>query len=276
MSAPPELVLPKPPRLSPWAVGASVALHGALLAVFFFVLRRESPPALRPRFIALGSREMPAERMIVLTPPSAAAAPGSGMRQASIARNPPARGATPSQAPAPRTAPEASLDSLGARPGPAATRVATPPSLQSGLLWDRRPSPPSGAGRTRAQLIDSAVTAMLDHYRDSLAALPNGVQVLPRSWKATIGGQEFGLDPMFITVAGLKIPSLILLFLPLPAGNESEALDNGARMRQEDYDLAMPRDAAAADQRAEAKAIRKRKAEEEKLRRKQSEPGPRP
>jgi len=253
-----------------------VTLHGAFLAAIFFALGRESPPALRSHIIALGSQEIPAERMIVLTPPSAAAAPGSGMRQASIARNQPAPDSAPGQAPTPRTAPEASLDSLGARSGPAATRVAAPPSLQSGLLWDRRPSPASGARRTRAELIDSAVTAMLDHYRDSLAALPNGGQVLPRSWKGTIGGQEFGLDPMFITVAGLKIPSLILLFLPLPAGNESEALDNGAKMRQEDYGLAMPRDAAAADQRAEAKAIRKRKAEEEKLRRKQAEPGPPP
>jgi hypothetical protein len=124
--------------------------------------------------------------------------------------------------------------------------------------------------RTRAELTDSAVKAIIEHYLDSLAALPRGGQFMLPTWKATIGGQEFGLDAMFITVAGIKIPSLVLALIPMSnAGNESKALDKAGWMRQEDYDLAMPREAAAADQREQMKAIRKRMAAEQELRRKQ-------
>jgi hypothetical protein len=125
-------------------------------------------------------------------------------------------------------------------------------------------------GRTHAQLTDSAVKAIINHYLDSLAALPGGGAVLPPSWKATIGGQEYGLDGTFITVAGVKIPALLLGLIPLPvAGNESKALDKGAWMRAQDYELALPRDAAAADRREQIKAIRERNAAEQELRRQQ-------
>jgi len=137
--------------------------------------------------------------------------------------------------------------------------------------------PPPIVSRTQGELTDSAVKALIYRYLDSLAALPGGGKVLPPSWKATIGGQEFGLDGNYVTVAGVKIPALVLGLIPLPVGgNESEALDNAGWMRQEDYNLAMPRDAIAADQEAEIKAIRKRKAAEQELRRRQMEEDPPP
>jgi hypothetical protein len=149
------------------------------------------------------------------------------------------------------------------------------PTLGSGVLWDRRPVPPSLASRSHAGLTDSAVKAIVRHYLDSLAALPNGGRVLPPAWKGTIGGQEFGLDGTFVTVAGFKMPALVLGLIPLPVGgNESEALDNAGRMQQQDFELAMPRDAAAADQQAEGKAIQRRKAAERELRRVQMEEPP--
>jgi len=137
--------------------------------------------------------------------------------------------------------------------------------------------PPPIVSRTLGELTDSAVKAIIYRYLDSLAALPGGGKALPPSWKATIGGQEFGLDGSYVTVAGVKIPALVLGLIPLPVGgNESEALDNAGWMRQEDYNLAMPRDAIAADQQAEIKAIRKRKAAEQELRRRQMEEAPPP
>jgi len=113
--------------------------------------------------------------------------------------------------------------------------------------------------RTHAELTDSAVKAILNHYLDSLAALPGGGKVLPPSWKATIGGQEFGLDGQWITLAGVRIPSLILTLIPLPnGGNESEALDVGGRMRVTDYRFQQPRQEIAADQRDQIREIRER------------------
>jgi hypothetical protein len=137
-------------------------------------------------------------------------------------------------------------------------------------LWDRRTGTQTLFGRTHAELTDSAVKAILNHYLDSLAALPGGGRLLPPSWKATIGGREYGIDGQWITVAGVRIPSLILALIPLPnGGNESKALDVQGRMRVEDYRLAMPRDAAATDQREQAKLIRERMEAERELNRKQ-------
>ena len=57
-------------------------------------------------------------------------------------------------------------------------------------MWDRRPTAPVLDARTHAELTDSAVKAIIQHYLDSLAALPGGGAMLLPSWKATIGGQE--------------------------------------------------------------------------------------
>jgi nitrate/nitrite-specific signal transduction histidine kinase len=100
---------------------------------------------------------------------------------------------------------------------------------------------------------------------------------MPPSWKATIGGKEYGLDGQWITVAGLKIPSLILALIPMPnGGNESRALDVQGRMRAQDYQMALPRAAAAADQEEQIRAIRERLAAERELNLKQREPSARP
>ena len=129
-----------------------------------------------------------------------------------------------------------------------------------------------GVPRTHAELTDSAVKAILNHYLDSLAALPGGGRVLPPSWKATIGGREYGLDGQWITVAGVRIPSLVLALIPFPnGGNESKALDVQGRMRVQDYQLALPRAAAAADQREQIKEIRERAEAERGLNQQQRE-----
>jgi len=150
-------------------------------------------------------------------------------------------------------------------------------SLGTGQLWDRRPPTAAGVPRTHAELTDSAVKAIINNYLDSLAALPGGGRVLPPSWKATIGGREYGLDGQWITVAGVRIPSLILALIPFPnGGNESKALDVQGRMRAQDYQLALPRAAAAADQREQIKEIRAREEAERDFTRQQEGAGEAP
>jgi hypothetical protein len=167
------------------------------------------------------------------------------------------------------TSPDAPRDSASAW-RPPARPAATWRSLGSGVLWGPRAVAPAVVGRTHAELTDSAVKAIIHHYLDSLAGLPGGgAQLLP-SWKATIGGHEYGLDGTYLTVAGVRIPALVLGLIPLPvAGNESKALDKGAWMRAQDYELALPRQAAAADQQEQVKAIRDRTAGERELRQRQ-------
>ncbi len=266
---PPDLVLPRPPRWPAWALATSVALHGLALVglLLLFVPLRER----RERHLLSSLTRAPGSRMqVVVLPPSAA----------------PAVNAVPIPAPARASGSAASVPAVPLRPftvegvpdspidqrSGAASTAGLAPSLQSGVLWDRREAPPARVGRTHAQLTDSAAKAAIRDYLDSLAALPNGGRILPPSWKGTIGGREYGLDAMWVTVAGVKIPALLLGLIPLPAGgNESKALDKSGQMRAEDYRMAMPRDAIAKDQQAEIRKIRERQEAERDLNRKQGE-----
>jgi hypothetical protein len=98
------------------------------------------------------------------------------------------------------------------------------PGLAEGKLWVRPlPLPPrelaQRLSRGRAQLLDSAVTAIVQAYLDSIANDPASKnQGLP-SWTTEIAGKKFGLDSKNIYIAGLKIPAAVLALLPIPAGN---------------------------------------------------------
>lgn len=98
------------------------------------------------------------------------------------------------------------------------------PGLAQGRLWVRPlPLPPrelaQRLSRSRAELVDSAVTAIVQAYLDSIANDPaTRNQGLP-SWTTEVAGKKFGLDSKNIYIAGLKIPAAVLALLPIPAGN---------------------------------------------------------
>jgi hypothetical protein len=98
------------------------------------------------------------------------------------------------------------------------------PGLAEGRLWVRPlPLPPRELAqrltKSRAALVDSAVTAIVQAYLDSIANDPaSKSQALP-SWTTEIAGKKFGLDSKNIYIAGLKIPAAVLALLPIPAGN---------------------------------------------------------
>jgi hypothetical protein len=98
------------------------------------------------------------------------------------------------------------------------------PGLAQGKLWVRPlPLPPrelaQRLSRSRAQLIDSVVTQIVQAYLDSIANDPaTRNQGLP-SWTTEIAGRKFGLDSSSIYIAGLKIPAAVLALLPIPGGN---------------------------------------------------------
>jgi hypothetical protein len=98
------------------------------------------------------------------------------------------------------------------------------PGLAQGRLWVRPlPLPPQELAqrlnKTHVQLVDSAVTRIVQAYLDSIANDPaTKAQTLP-SWTTNIAGKKFGLDSKNIYIAGLKIPAAVLALLPIPAGN---------------------------------------------------------
>ncbi|HEX5962166.1 MAG TPA: hypothetical protein VFY42_00425 [Gemmatimonadales bacterium] len=104
----------------------------------------------------------------------------------------------------------------------AASRIG--PGLADGRLWVRPlPLPPRELAQrltqTRAELLDSAVSAIVQAYLDSIASDPASKNVGLPSWTTEIAGKKFGLDSKNIYIAGLKIPAAVLALLPISGGN---------------------------------------------------------
>jgi len=76
--------------------------------------------------------------------------------------------------------------------------------------------------RTHYELVDSAVTDIVQHYLDSLLTTPAPYDMKPPSWTTKIAGKTFGIDQNYIYLGGLKIPSAILALLPIPAMNNMD------------------------------------------------------
>ncbi len=265
-SAPPELRLPRPAPAPVGAWLASLAVHAAALAVLLVLF---VPPGQRPRGLPLAALlPPPSPRIIgylVLSPPPPSLTSPDGVRSApaiAAAKRPPSVPADSIPVHSPRT---------DAIPTSGVT-TPTQPALGTGLLWDRRAGAPTYVNRSHAEMTDSAVEAMVQQYWDSLARLPGGGQLLLPTWTATIAGQEFGLDQQWVTVAGVKVPAVLLGLIPIGvAGNQSEALDKVGQGREEDYQRSRAGQEAAADQREQIKAMRERSEAEHELRKKQRE-----
>jgi len=230
---PPDLQLPRR-RRRPWlAIVASVLVHSLLL---FGWVGGRAPNVVRPprQFIVLSPPSDGPEQVTMQyrMPEAAADRPGrelaEGRRGTPGQR--PARPQVPAQPPRVATLPERRPERAAADTGsaPSAPARQSPsrigPGLAQGRLWVRPlPLPPRELAqrltRSRAELVDSAVTSIVQAYLDSIASDPaSRNQGLP-SWTTEIAGRKFGLDSKNIYIAGLKIPAAILALLPIPAGN---------------------------------------------------------
>lgn len=209
------------------AIAASIAVHSLLL--FCWIEGRQPILPRRP------------SQLIVLAPPAEgpAAVPmpyrvprAEGSAGTGIAGDRPSR---PAFRPRPqsvavlpepvRLPPKADTGSTPApapRPRPAVGRIGA--GLADGRLWVRPlPLPPKELAqrlsKTHVELVDSAVTAIVQGYLDSIANDPaSRGQALP-SWTKEIAGKKYGIDSKSIYIAGLKIPAAVLALLPIPAGN---------------------------------------------------------
>ena len=154
---------------------------------------------------------------------------------------------------------------------PLARRIA--PGLAGGKLWvEPLPLPPKELAqrlqRSHVALVDSAVTATIQAFLDSVAADPASKAAVMPSWTTTIAGKKFGLDSRNIYVAGLKIPAAVLALLHLPSGNESKAFDRSGWL-YEDLRFAVQHSANVADFKREIREIRERKEREREFDRNQ-------
>jgi hypothetical protein len=119
-----------------------------------------------------------------------------------------------------------------------ATRIG--PGLADGRLWVRPlPLPPrelaQRLSRSKAELVDSAVSAIVQAYLDSIASDPANRNVGLPEWTTEIAGKKFGLDSKNIYIAGLKIPAAVLALLPISGGNidQNRAYNHLMDLRQD-------------------------------------------
>jgi hypothetical protein len=228
-----DLLLPKR-RPWPWiAILASVLVHSLLL--FGWVSGRiPTIPRLPHQLIVLAPPSEGPEPVPMRYQLPREASERSGRNLADSRRGKPGRRAVRPELPAPTKTvpalPERRPLRVAADTGSAPRRVSRQmvprigPGLAEGKLWVRPlPLPPQELAqrlsRSRTQLLDSAVTAIVQAYLDSIANDPASKnQGLP-SWTTEIAGKKFGLDSKNIYIAGLKIPAAVLALLPIPAGN---------------------------------------------------------
>lgn len=158
-------------------------------------------------------------------------------------------------------------------------RVRIGPDYGDGVGWVR-PVPFSPVDlarhleRSHIQQVDSAVTAIMQAFLDSLANEQGAALKLP-DWTTTLAGTKFGIDSKYIYVAGLKIPAALLALLPIPGGNVSQdrALDHVIDMRA-DIEQAARRAQNMEDFKRAIREIRDRKQRERDFERAQREPPP--
>ena len=81
------------------------------------------------------------------------------------------------------------------------------------------------------ELVDSAVTAIVQGYLDSIANDPSCARRRPcRAGRRRSRARSIGIDSKNIYIAGLKIPAAVLALLPIPAGN----IDQNQRVQPSD------------------------------------------
>ncbi len=182
------------------------------------------------------------------------------------------------EAPTPQ-APPPSASAQPAAPGPAGIgRIG--PGLGEGKLWVRPlPIPPRELAkrfsRPHAELVDSAVTAVVQAYLDSIANDPSSRDAALPDWTTKIAGKRYGLDSTAIYIAGLRIPAAVLALMPVPGGNIDQ---NRAYNQMLEYRADIQRAALRADNLQEfkerIKEIRLRKEREEEFDRHRRAPPP--
>jgi hypothetical protein len=214
-------------------------------------------------------------------------APASG-KQASRASRPggvmPRRerpGAASPELLQPQLTPPTPVDTGSAAPRRRLGYARVAPEYGNGLLWVR-PVPVSPADIARAlprdhfALVDSATTAIMQAFLDSIASEPGADRMTLPSWTANISGKKFGIDSRFIYIAGLKIPAALLALLPLPQGgvDQSKLLNHLMDYRADIQQAARRADNLDEFKRA-IREIRERKQREHDFQRAQRELPPR-
>ena len=194
-------------------------------AVFTFVLGQKH------------SAEVPAERIGLMRLPKAngpAVEGRSGGDNRPVSKTPAPRLVAPSVVPS-------IIPSVPERPKPAAEEGGSGPLVGTGgpargirpsytdpRVW-AAPGDIVAAPKSAKEKLDSAIASIIAPYNDSIAAASGGRQ--PGDWTVEKGGGKWGIDPKFIRLGKVSIPTAILALLPInttgnPTMNDRNKLQN--------------------------------------------------
>jgi hypothetical protein len=269
----PDFRLPKRPRWSAWAIAISAIVNALLLT--YDVKPWLPPTRLPPSLIVLMPPGSEGERIVDMPwiEPGGAARQGRGA------------GVTPRPEPEQAPSPEQAVPDQPERPVAVVTERSDTggeptvpgrdpvyrigPKVGEGKLWVQPlPAPPKeiarALARTHFELVDSAVSAIVQAYIDSVLNAPAPPGAKAPSWTTQVFGKTFGLDSKYIYLGGLKIPTAILALLPINEGTNVD-LTNARRLAaiREDLQYAAARAQTMDDFK---RAVREIRQERERLR----------
>jgi hypothetical protein len=157
------------------------------------------------------------------------------------------------------------------------------PAQGEGKLWVRPlPLPPEDlaralTGRSHTELVDSAVTAIVQVYIDSVLNTEPANAPLP-SWTTKVGDSQVGVDSKWIYLGPIKIPTaLVAALLPFSGGSAETSDFTKFRMLQqmrEDVQFAARRAQTVQDFKRAIRELRAQREREREFARNQRIPPP--
>lgn len=256
-------------RIATRPLVVSVVLHIGL--IFFLAHTLISPRGMWLIFGRPDVKEVPVERIGFLRLPQAdgpAVEGRSGGDGRPLSETVPSRIVAPQEVPAgvpvfpPATdvSPEAGSGPLVGGGGPT---QGIRPAYTSPRVWA-----PTGdivsAPKTAKEKLDSAIVSIIAPFNDSLAVASG--QRKPGDWTFERGGRKYGIDPQYIRLGKVSIPTAVLALLPINQTANPTMTDRNRMQNQLRSDIfwQAQRGMNEADFKKAVKSIRERKERERK------------
>jgi hypothetical protein len=225
----------KPGARSPRPLLISIALHVVIVLVLAQMLI--SPTSFWIVFGRKDAAEIPAERISFLRLPRAVGPPVAGRSGGDgrpVSTTPPEQIVAPVEVPssvpqlpaAPAREPETGTGPLVGSGGPA---QGIRPTYTGPRVWTA-PGDIVAAPKSAKERLDSAIASIVSPFNDSIAARAGARS--PTDWTVNGPGGKWGIDPQYIRLGKVSIPTALLGLLPINQGGGNPAYDRNRAQNQ--------------------------------------------
>ncbi len=247
----------------------SIAIHVVFaLAVAPLLI---SPSTMSRIFGRSSSKEVTPQRIGFLRLPQAngpAVAGRSGGDNRPVSENPPVRVVAPTEVPTSIAPPAATTETPGFVEQGSGPLVGTggPARGIRPIYTGPRVWAPTGdivyAPKSAKEKLDSAIVSIIAPFNDSLAVASG--QRKPGDWTFEKGGRKYGIDPQYIRLGKISIPTAVLALLPINQQANPTTYDRNKMQNQLRADIFWnaQRGMNEADFKKAVKSIRERKERE--------------